>query len=158
MQSYPYSWDSGTVVEAFTGSSERQSLGYWWLKNNIRYDSDAVYPIRMTVPHTADTLKLFWITKMNTDSTEQQSIGLDNMRITALSAERQFKDDEWAKLKKALVGNDAVAASQVVQPHQRALAGAVALGDLRERLAAPHLVVAVAMLAGDALALGHLGQ
>jgi hypothetical protein len=110
VQTYPFGTGTPHRVAPFLGCVEKGTLGYWFLSGDTRYPADAVYRIRMTVPHEGERVNLFWTTNAPTDQTEAQWLGVDRLRITVLTEEAEIGDEEWGELERSLPGDDPLAA------------------------------------------------
>ena len=110
-QSFPDDHQSLTH-KGWTGASEKQSLGYKWFFDRNKgkgYLTDSVYRIEVVFPHAADSLVMHFRSLCD-DPKEDQSWGLDNVRVETVASAKRLSEDELNRCWKALAGDDPVLA------------------------------------------------
>jgi hypothetical protein len=88
-QAYPAAYP-GAFLPWSTGCSEANTLGYdrWWLgwsDLSGRYNSDCVYHIAKAISHSSKHLELSFSKGWDTINVQEESWGLDNLSIAALT-------------------------------------------------------------------------
>ncbi len=135
-QSFPDDHPS-TTHKGWTGASEKQSLGYKWFltRNNGKgYVTDGVYRINVIFPHTAASLKLNFQSHCE-DTKEDQSWGLDNVRVETVVSSTPLTDEEINQCWASLASDDPVVAFKSIW--QMVAGGGQAVAFLDRKLRVP---------------------
>lgn len=111
-QSYPLSWAFGREFMEKHGAAEIASLGYAEREADgvTLTPNDAIYKLDFHVPHEGDMMRLCIRCRNYYDKYQDQSAGLDQVRVTAIAETTTFDDAEWKKLVAQLEGEDVMAA------------------------------------------------
>ncbi len=96
----------------WTGASERQSLGYRFFRDRNEgrgYGTDGVYRMEVIFPHSDASLRLNFASHCD-DPKEDQSWGVDNVRVEAVAAATRLTEEQLEECWRVLAGEDPVAA------------------------------------------------
>ncbi|HUU21123.1 MAG TPA: formylglycine-generating enzyme family protein, partial [Phycisphaerae bacterium] len=111
-QCFPCEFPYGGACPIQTGAVRVGALGY--LHKGSRHASDAVYSLRFAFPHTGDRLGLTFAGE-NLMLDDDESWGLDNVKVELLPAPVRRSPKELASLWDQLAGEDPLQAYQAQQ-------------------------------------------
>lgn len=110
-QTFPDWHPSSILHKGWTGSAEKQSLGYIrsWSGHKNKYTTDSVYHFDLFIPHSGSNAE-FNFTSHCEDDKQDQSWGLDNVSVEALPAPIALPEDGRRELWTLIGGNNGMAA------------------------------------------------
>jgi len=107
-QSYPDEYPAGQNPME-TGAARTDAMGFAFGSQNV--PGDAVYKMEFTLPHRRGRVEIAFAATGNLLKIEDESWGLDNVRVAVLEAPAPLTDKELQRLWTALASDDAVEAN-----------------------------------------------
>ena len=114
-QAYPEQYPGGPYP-GYTGASAVGTLGYKWGGRRLAggQTTDAVYPIRLAVPHAGTNEVIQFIARCD-DPVSDQFFGFDNVRVSVADAPPPPSDEQLDAWWNALAGRNAPAVQEATR-------------------------------------------